>query len=1502
MADHGELEEGDLPPDIKDWNNHQVREWALKLELGVESSVADILFRQDINGPSLLLLDTTDLNNMGVTFGPAKLLLHARDEKLKREELTDPTMQPGKPCKPYPFCRYHDTFSYVESSILDVTESGASDFIEPCHEYKAFINTPDEAKLLKFTTEVIRFAAACMNSRTNGTIHFGIGDRPDFIHGQVLGVVFEDKESYGKELKSAIDSCFDKHKSAAQMCIKPPRFVEVLNKNTTSSDKSVIEVDIVPESTICEENIYNTYNTKKGKKKAKDTESQPSKCFYVRDGGSSRDLLASTKPMEEFNKFVDSMSHLSQLRKNAEEKHLTVIKRSTQGSRLSQMITGGTLSLDKSHFERYVIVTNKSHPSHFECLGFLIELNPTAVLDFDPKSAEHGLQNYFDQQSTVNLHLPANYKITEGVEDIAKKLKLTRNTSWVFCNGGTEHEEPSETNQWLMEKGASVRDVISFLCRKDVLPNKRFLVIFLLFSAVRERMDPLVETFSTFLQELRGTEQILCIFENEKAFTCWRGLIEARCGINISGRCIYELSFSEVNGTILSLWSKNRRAIRFLPCGGGAKVPLEKKVERSLSTLEVLCVNQCDGGNEDRIAIEENFYKGGKVSWWNFYFSEQPGSTPFIKRDMFDYIMDTVIPDLCSLRKACVLINLRHVPGCGGTTLAMHVLWALRHRFRCTVLKNSNSDFVEVAEQVVTLLMHYHEEQTPKIPVLLMIDDFDDLEKVHDLMQLIEKECAQKDIQSKSAQVILLNCMRSESSEVTEPTADTVFIGNDLSEKEQKMFEEKLVEIEKTHRNAETFYGFMIMKKNFKSEYIQGVVRNTLKSFHMNQKHAQLLAVLVLLNVYCKSSSLSVSLCEDFLDLHPKPVCGKIKVEDGFGKFSNFIASCSVEGKVVFQAVKIIHSSIARQCLQELTTTHNVTKAEISDLLLTTDQLYESTQGKGNLLQDVHHILVRRIFSKEESQFSPLIQDIATETPGLEEKVLNSASKRFKKDAIIFQLLARYYYLKKKDFSEAKFWAEKAKELSRDSSYIADTSAQVLKHELKHAIANCTPESVNPENIEKFLKMVQSALDAFRQAQTLAKKESLQRLNVKTDNCPFNTSGCLGEVQVGVLVIEVLRKTPVFTDDTVRHDIMSQVLSGDVKLEQVERNDPRRNKNRNYYVLLKKFEDLLSSLKYRMKLNIDFLDNLYVNLGTRFGMKDSREQVAQNELVRCFRQYAVVFCRTASRFKSEELNIKMTLFQKRQFLENNKADTYSGILNYLSEDNSAAMMEKIVRCYQFVCGQQKPDAKERINFIYANVVLSCIKLESQCVLPYQKLLDLLNQVLREQYSLRDCLPLMFITVVLLWPQLQSQKDMNLGRYISQMKTSYHEAMKEVYNGKSPIVHFLLGKKRGYERLVHVEEIKKCIMVGQEDFSSRWGNGKIWKDKNVKELLWRVTGEVKNKTGRTGIMAETCFSDLKVEVAPMYRSQISGYAEGSKVSFFVGFSMKGPLALDIELER
>ncbi|XP_073721106.1 sterile alpha motif domain-containing protein 9-like [Misgurnus anguillicaudatus] len=1059
----------ELPVDINDWNKDHVRQWLLNIK--VDEDDAEILYKENVNGAGLLHLETSHLTKLGLSFNGIKLIIKNRDE-LKQELLLKYGI-----LKPYPFKRIDAAHRYKENAIFDINESGPLDFIQPCHEFKAFTNTTEENAMEKYKFEVIRFAAACMNSRTNGTIHFGVAD-----NGQILGISVHKKDKFEEQQLVAIKKHFQEVEKAKR-CIMTPRFVEVLKADMTSTGKFVIEVDIEPSFNVCENSSFITQNI--------DTDNRNNgMSFFIRDG-------SSTKKLTDYSVYIANMPNLSQSRKDAEEKHLSVIRNSVEGSKLCEMLTGGTHSLDKSHFQHYILVANKSHPDQLENLKFLTHMNLVAVLDFDPESGEKGLNKRF-KASKTNNHLPAEYQIIQAVEDTAEKLELTRNTSWVFCNGGCKKEKPSDVLKWSIQKGASVQDVVTLLCRKDVLHNKIVLIIFLLLSQVTDGPDPFLETFNKFLQGLHGTNQILCICDNKTTYTYWKDLIMGRYGVDISKRCISELSFAEINGTVLSLWSENRKSKRFLPGVGGSKVELSRDTEKTLDMLSILCVNQCDGGHENKQQIEENFYRGEKVSWWNFYFSEQPGSVSLIKWDRFDYIVNTIIPDLLTEKRACVFFHILHLPQRGATTLAMHVLWTFKDKYRCAVLKDQIDDYTKVAEQVVELLTYKTKEQPTRPPVLLMIDLNFEESDVKNLQLQIEEECLKQNIFSKSPQVILMNCMRVKSREQAEENDESVFLGDRLSEREQKYMDAMQKEFERTKTNTETFHGFMFLKTNFSSKYIEDVVKNTLKDFNFEHKHAQLFAILVLLDVYCRNSSLSVSTCEEFLNLQTTENCQSCTIEDGFENLSSFLTRCTVSSKVIFEGVRVINSSVAQHCLEELTATHGVTKAEITNILLTADLFNDCFLGKQKLMSDVHSMLCdvkRQHSTKNEGLFSPLIHDIMKETPELLEEILNNAAKFYRKDAVIFQLLARYYYINKKDFQMAEEWAKKAKDHSNDNSDICDTVTKVLKSELDR------DDPIKPDSLEKDLTLAKSETKACKETQDNLIKDAEEKHLCVIKNC-----------------------------------------------------------------------------------------------------------------------------------------------------------------------------------------------------------------------------------------------------------------------------------------------------------------------------------------------------------------------------------------------------------------
>ncbi|XP_072321283.1 sterile alpha motif domain-containing protein 9-like [Eucyclogobius newberryi] len=705
---------------MEDWSKEQVRDWALKLR-GVDPESAEILFNQNITGTSLKRLHRL-LIQMGLKFGPAEVIIHAKNG-----------MREAKLCDPFPV-----SDRYIEGDILSVAESGAADLIEFCHEFKSFINTTDGTKMEKFQTEVIRFAAACLNRRTNGTIHFGILDKP---HGKICGAPVDsnEKESYDQALMTAIKDRFSKHQHIVQKCIKRPRFIEVLNKDLTPTGKFVIEVDVVPHDTMCKTELFHTSPFHKSKTKQ----------FFVREGSSSRNLLApdtSDKKNQNYQQYVNNVNNLSELRKQAEEKNRSMEKSHKQGFKLGWMITGGSGSLDRSYYNYNLIVSNSSDPK-----DFFLELKPSVVWGFNYTLAET------EQFHIKNISLP-------------KKPHL-------FCVLNyfrSRTKRRSVKSMWAHVNAAISPTAIPSLCR-DVFRNN-VLVIFLV---PPKENNLLSEIFFRFYKELKNTRQMLFICHNKHAFLSWSRLVDAGCKVDISDRCIYELSGAEVNGTIFSLLPEKRRSTRFLPGAGGSRVVLEKEVEDRLTTLDVLCVNQC----EDKDSIEQNFYQGRPVTWENFYFAEQSRSNMFIKSEQFWYIVNTFIPELYSRRKACVLLKIKHEPGCGGTTLAKQILWYLRETYRCAVLKNNIDNEPEtVAEQVVMLLKCGYAEQKPPVPVLLMIDDFGD-KYGSNLIQVIEKHCQHIIDHSRFPQVILLNCIRSTlPSGPFDPTEDTVFIKHKIFE------------------------------------------------------------------------------------------------------------------------------------------------------------------------------------------------------------------------------------------------------------------------------------------------------------------------------------------------------------------------------------------------------------------------------------------------------------------------------------------------------------------------------------------------------------------------------------------------------------------------------------------------------------------------------------------------------------------------------------------------
>lgn len=248
---------------------------------------------------------------------------------------------------------------------------------------------------------------------------------------------------------------------------------------------------------------------------------------------------------------------------------------------------------------------------------------------------------------------------------------------------------------------------------------------------------------------------MLCICVNSKIYQRWKDLLQTRLtiGDELSKHSVSTLNIELINSTILKLKSLTQSSRKFLPSYGSSSVILEKKEEDLLTALQILSENECKETDiekdkskflEFRKSREEHFYRGGKVSWWNFYFSSENYSSAFVKRDMYKNLKDLIERCAeCPKPEFAKIINLYHHPGCGGTTLAMHILWDLKQKYRCAVLKNKAIDFEEVGEQIIHLVTYKATSHQDYIPVLLLVDDFEEQENIYILQKLQNMEDTQ---------------------------------------------------------------------------------------------------------------------------------------------------------------------------------------------------------------------------------------------------------------------------------------------------------------------------------------------------------------------------------------------------------------------------------------------------------------------------------------------------------------------------------------------------------------------------------------------------------------------------------------------------------------------------------------------------------------------------------------------------------------------------------------
>lgn len=1445
--------------------------------------------------------------HLGETPNPhSKKPSDSAEEKNISTESNDNSASAGKSLS---FCD-HLTFDqqgkhcrYVKHNVLPPETGIENSILLPCHEYKSLeiAHKLDSKRLRsKVASEVLRFACACMNMRTNGTIHFGIMDKNKgkHQHGEIVGIPVNDLEDFVEAL-NYIESCFkdSNQQLDARKCIRNPRFVEVIDKEATEK-RWVIEYDVVPKASIVKGKLYYVGIPKFNEKNNKVIHEK--KVPYHRVGASTPQISD-----DDFICFIQQMKERDEEREEAESSlnETAVASKEDLKRKLSILLTGGNTHMDSSML--YIIVTNKFQPEHLESINFLLNMNLFCVFDFDPDSKTSGLCSKYSKQKAVTLHFLDNYANNDGIKtiELIDSLKLFEKTSWIFCNGRTNFpgaEETCDEKTWIKTKKKKMKKAMSLICN-DILPRGSFIVLFLLLSDVEQ---PLVEIFHEFFSELNGHDYLTVISETKENYKKWSSLAQVSCPMStLNDISVVEMPMSHVDATVQSIQLSKNKHTRTLPVYKGGVCFLKSVEEAKLDSLEIISVDQCDDTkieimSQDEIKeIESYFYRGGKIDWIHFWLAEKNKCGNIIKRDAYDDA-NTILQKIVNLTKAMrpiESVNIYHHPGSGGSTVARQILWSWRNKVRCAVVRQCK-EITTVCEHAVKLREHDEIDKNNCLPVLLLLEDRN-ADYIDDLRRELGNVITTKKINPSVLCFILFICNRS-----NDPVrmrraspSQTAAVTHKLSDAEKQLFSKKHEQL-KLQFPIEFILTFVLLSEEFQPSYIENFVKNLLNTIDHSLPINRIIRFVALLNCYVADSYISVSHCEASLGLATHDRARYHAFVDHLSEEARLIFIHLKESSTHISSIRIIHPLLAKEILTQLSS--YFPQSDIAMDLIKDNMLMNHRFGRDDFLKSIRALFIRRYKRSRgdpvDTVFSPLIEHVINKGGSLQKAVdlMKMAHIALGKDAYVAQQLARLLYTNFR-FEEALTWAEEAKSLLPHDTFVLDTLGQVYKWWFYHLYDTLQEKEPSPEKAVEIISMALKGISAFRASEKTPKKETVS-LN----------SSYQGEVDVGCRLLKFLSGVNVFLNITGKSELLKYLLT-DYIPEEVEKP---------WHGFHQQLKGLEKSLNHALECISEDLSYFQTDISEEDEELDARdpEQVynPREWLTRKSAVYAGFFCdlsnerdQTADSNSTDEAGPteKLSSFQRQMRTYKLGGGNFTSILSLLYDMNpqrAGKKLEAIMRMYPENLTRNCLDQKELANFILCQIALNCTLPGSSKLMSLEKLQDLSKRFITKGRNMSSASAL-FLLSLLFWPETSRE----LSSADTQIFLSATDALQklcwqksqDVSQKKSKIVtHFFLAKAKGLNKIVHRTAIEKHVKGTLSERKLKWLGGEVWKTNEVLQLLERVEGWTEN--GNLYVKGGT--RDLKIRVFPRYSASLPNGNEC--VTFYLGFSFDGVLACDIQV--
>lgn len=781
------------------------------------------------------------------------------------------------------------------------------------------------------------------------------------------------------------------------------------------------------------------------------------------------------------------------------------------------------------------------------------------------------------------------------------------------------------------------------------------------------------------------------------------------------------------------------------PCFTDTDTNIEAKTLIEKTLVDVLKFEE-DIDTEEAKRIEVDFYKGFSPQWQNFHLAEKFGS-PLVKRYGYKKLIQLIQVQSRSKSKTCS-IKLLHEARSGGTTLAMQVLWDLRKEFLCAVLKGSCEDTNEIARQIRELLGHEQTKNKTKkktskkknTTILLLVDNG----QGKNLSERLNKEFTEK------PDIPLAIILHLEHRTTTFEPGVTLLA--ELLPEEKEMCKKKLEDIRKVHEvDSERFHGVNILLQNFNQNYVKRIViASEMTNYVKEHKHSQstkLFAFLALANSYVPGSYLLESLCQDL----------GLKGDVFSSLIITFPKTTAEHQHEHVRCVRIAHPMIAEECVLSILAA-KISRANMCKPFLSS--IRRRVRGE-YLLQILKIMLTKRTVDETSHDlFSRLVLDITNE--GECTDLLEHASNVFTEDPFFPQALARFYYIKLKDYKKAESWAQEAIKREPRNSFIMDTLGQIHKNHLKKK------GQEKSTSFRHILGIAESAFNAFQKEEELANQEddtNMKTFGVTKTSHTFNYRGLFGYIQAADETFRSLQKR-----DEKWSDVFSQKPT---------------NQQAMHYLFsdkkLLKFKNLVVNLKSNVLKKCHFFDCFLTY--SKPSKWEDEPQYVQRDVELCYSKFAGVKGYTRM-----------------------NASSFAGLLCSLRRNCHFDAMTRM--CQQ---GENK-DESEVTDLILA-YILSVIILNTTGASAAAASTQGLRAVLEKNMDKHNSPEFYLLSLLLFWPDRNEKQSTgpDLNDLVKKMSQSFEQQWKKQMRSRYLVPLFFIGQGDGLQKIVHQSRLNNSQM-------------------------------------------------------------------------------------------